>query len=88
MGCGGIPRAAMPLGDGSRRSRGGCTSRHAAMSESEYAGRAETQPASGLYGEARGTPHARGLDPKGVEEAGGFHKLPGGRTHSLASCNL
>ena len=88
MGCGGIPRAAMPLGDGSRRSRGGCTSRHAAMSESEYAGRAETQPACGLYGEARGIPLRGGLDPKGGEEAGGFHKLPGGRTHSLASCNL
>ena len=57
MGCGGIPRAAMPLGDGSRRSRGDCTSRHAA-----------TQPACGLYGEARGIPLRGGSTRRGARK--------------------
>ena len=44
------------------------------MSESEYAGRAETQPASGLYGEARGIPCA-GARPEGGR---GSRRLPWG----------
>ena len=46
------------------------------MSESEYAAEPRRSPLAGCTGR-QGVSPARGLDPKGVEEAGGFHGVRG-----------